>query len=156
MHKTCESDCDNHVCRAFFPIKQPLIDPKSKDICYADDHQTECLQYEAAIEWREEKRIRGMTEKCRFATNTRCGRPWEWWCKGSDYPFLLTTYETKEGKDDIPERNADGSIKFNYDKEMVENACLSGDPSIYEQCPNFKRGVELLDMVTRLKKQEKQ
>ena len=156
MHKTCASDCDNHVCRAYFPLRQPLIDPKSKDICLGDDHAEECLQFISGKKWREERRLKGLTEKCPFASNQRCGRLWEWWCKGSNYPFLLTTFEIKEGTHDLPVRDAQGDIKFTYDKEMVDGTCLSGNPEIYMECPNYKLGMEIREEYARLKMQEKQ
>jgi hypothetical protein len=154
MHKNCGSDCDNHVCRAYFPLKQPLIDPKSKDVCLADDHETECLTYIEASVWREEKRIKGLTEKCPFAQNNICGKSWDWWCKGSDYPFRLTVYEKQEGKDDLPVRDSERNIKFTYDKEMVDSTCLSGDPSIYTTCPNYEVGMMVREFGKKLKSEK--
>jgi len=156
MRKTCESGCDNHTCRAYFPIKQPLIDPNSKDVCLSDDHATECLIYIEGKKWREEKRLKGLKEKCPFASNSRCGREWEWWCKGGNYPFLLTTFEVKEGTHDLPVKNSDGSIKFTYDKEIVDSTCLSGDEAIYTECPNYKEALHHREIIKRLKKSEKQ
>ena len=153
MHKTCESGCDNHTCRAFFPLRQPLIDPKSKDVCLSDDHADQCLIYVEGKQWREEKRLQGLTEKCPFATNNRCGRPWEWRCDAV-YPFLLTPFEAKEGKDDIPVRDKDGNIKFlpvDYD---IKETCLSGDPSIYTTCPLYQKGVKAREPVESLKSKE--
>jgi len=143
MHKLCKSDCDNHVCRAYFPEKQPYIAKHGKDICMGDDYETECLIYAPAVKWREERRLKGLTVKCPLATNTRCGRPWEWWCKGGNYPFLLTTYEIREGTDDIPVRDSEGVIKFTHDQELISNTCLSGDAGIYTECPNYKVGMAL-------------
>lgn len=151
MHKLCKSGCDNHVCRAFFPEKQPLIQKGSKDICRGDIYETECLQYEAGVEWREERRIKGLTEKCFFARNTRCGRPWEWWCKGGQTPFLLTTYEIREGTDDIPVRDENGEIRFIKSIDDIKGICLSGDASIYIECPNYKVGMELRELAKTLK-----
>jgi len=156
MHKLCESGCDNHVCRAFFPEKQPIISKLSKDICTGDEYETECLIYIDGWAYQEEKRRLGRTEKCPFAQNNRCGRPWEWWCKGSNYPFLLTTYEVREGTDDMPVRDKEGNIAFTYDEKMVNHTCLSGDVEIYEECPNYKLGMELRELVRNLKNKEKQ
>ena len=141
MHKLCGADCDNHVCRAFFPEKQPLIDPKSKDICLGDEYETECLQHIDGVAYQEEKRVKGRTEKCPFAQNTRCGRPWEWWCKGSNYPFLLTTFEIREGTHDLPVRDENGDIKFTRTAEDIYETCLSGDAEIYMECPAYKDGM---------------
>ena len=149
MHKLCGVECDNHVCRAFFPEKQPLIDPKSKDICLEDEYEAECLIYVEAVKWREERRHKGLTEKCPFATNNRCGRSWEWRCDAV-YPFPLNPYEIREGTDDIPLRDEDGNIKFlkvNYD---LYESCLSGDESVYSTCSQYKLGVETRELSRKL------
>ena len=142
MHKNCKADCDNHECWAFFPEKQPLIDPKSKDMCLGEEYVTECLIYVDGTKWREERRLKGLTEKCPFASNTRCGRSWEWWCKGSDYPFILTPFEVRAGTEDIPVRDADKNIKFLPVEYDMKESCLSGDPKIYTTCPNYKLGMK--------------
>ena len=95
------------------------------------------------MKWREEKRLKGLEEKCPFASNTRCGRPWEWWCKGSDYPFILTPFEVKEGTEDLPVRDADRNIKFLPVEYDMKETCISGDPKIYTACPNYIRGMEV-------------
>lgn len=154
MHKLCKAGCDNHVCRAFFPEKQPLIDPKSKDICMGDEYVEECLIYGEGNKWREERRLKGLKEKCPFATNTRCGRPWEWWCKGGEYPFQLTTFEVKIGTHDIPVRDENGDIKFIQSVDDFKDACLSGDEAIYLECPNYKSGVALQELVMKLKSEK--
>ena len=160
LHKQCGKDCDNHLCGAFFPKRQPVIMKSTKDICQGEDYATECLIYGEAIEWREERRLKGLTEKCPFASNTRCGRPWEWWCKGSNYPFKLTPFEVREGTDDIPVRAADRNIKFitlktdtgeDFD---LHKTCLSGDPSIYTTCPHYKLGMEVREEWRKLKSKE--
>ena len=155
MHKLCEAGCDNHVCRAFFPEKQPIISKLTKDVCTSDDYMTECLVYVAGMAYQEEKRRKGRTEKCPFAQNNRCGRPWEWWCKGGQAPFLLTTFEIIEGTDDMPIR-VDGNIKFTYDEEAVKWACWSGDSAIYMECPAYKAGVAQQEFVRNIKNKEKQ
>jgi len=160
MHKDCKADCDNHQCRAFFPLRQPLIDPKSKDICLADDHATECLIYAAGREWREEKRLNGLTEKCPFAQNNICGKSWWWWCKGGTTAFQLTPFEEAEDKPGIPKRNSDGTIAFIVMKNEsgepfdIYTTCLSGDPAIYMTCPHYKLGVETRELSNSLKSQK--
>ena len=153
MHKDCKADCNNHECRAFFPEKQPLIDPKSKDICLGDEYETECLQYMGGVQWREERHKKGLTEKCPFATNNRCGRSWEWRCD-AEYPFALNPYEIREGTADIPVRGEDKNpifLKVNYD---INETCLSGNPKIYTICPHYKAGVLHREYVRELKKKE--
>ena len=155
MHKLCKSGCDNHVCRAFFPEKQPLIDPKSKDICLGDEYETECLQYVDGVKWRKERFLKGLTEKCFFARNQRCGRPWEWWCKSTgSYPHLLTPYEIKEGTNDIAARDENGDIKFLKVEYDINETCLSGDKAIYEECPIYKAGMEQREYAKSLKNEE--
>jgi hypothetical protein len=154
MHKNCEKDCDNHECRAFFPEKQPLIDPKSKDMCLGEDYSTECLIYVDGTRWREEKRLKGLTEKCPFASNTICGRPWEWWCKGSNYPFILTPYEIKEGTENIPVRDADKNIKFIPVEYDMRETCISGDSAIYMTCPHYLIGMEIREEYRQFKSNE--
>ena len=148
MYKQCGKNCDSHLCRAFFPEKNPVIQKNSEDVCRGEDYATECLIYAEGLKWREEKRLNGLEEKCPFATNNRCGRPWEWRCD-ADIPFLLTPYEVKKGTHDIPARDADKNIKFitlktdtGEDFDLYKT-CLSGDPSIYTTCPNYKVGVKI-------------
>ena len=153
MHKRCKVGCDNYVCRAFFPEKQPFIQKTDEDICLGEDHATECLIYVEAVKWREERRLKGLTEHCPFATNNRCGRPWEWRCDAV-YPFLLTPYEIKEGTRDIPVRDEKGEIKFlpvDYD---INETCLSGDVEIYEACPLYKNGLVSREGHKKLKSKE--
>ena len=150
MHKLCAADCDNHVCRAFFPEKQPLIDPKSKDICLGDEYEEECLIHAEGEAYQENKRAQGLKVKCPFAQNNRCGRPWEWWCKGGYAPFLLTPFEVKTGTEDIPIRDENGVVKFlevNYD---IHESCLTGDADIYTTCPNYKAGMEVRELSRKL------
>lgn len=147
MHKLCGKDCDNHVCRAYFPEKQPIIHKGSKDICLGEEYETECLIYSDGVNWREERRLKGLKEKCPFATNNVCGRPWQWRCDAV-YPFLLTPYETKPGKDLIPLRDKDKNIKFTKLKTDegeefdLHKTCLSGDETLYPTCPHYTAGLK--------------
>lgn len=155
MHKLCKAGCDNHVCRAFFPEKQPIINKLSKDTCMGDEYTTECLIYAEGIRFQEEKRLKGRTEKCPFASNTVCSHPWEWWCKGGEYPFLLNPYITKEGKPRIALRDENNEIQFIPQEYDINETCLSGDTSIYIACPHYKVGVEMQELVRRLNSEEK-
>jgi len=157
MHKLCKKieDCGVYVCRAFFPEKQPIIDKNTLPLCQSSEYESECLQYQEGAKWQEDRRVKGLTEKCPFAQANRCGRPWEWWCKGGNYPFLLTPYEIREGTDDIPVRDENGDIKFLEVDYDIHESCLSGDPEIYTTCPHYKTGMELREYVRELKKKGK-
>lgn len=154
FYKQCGKNCDNHLCRAFFPEKQPVILKSSKDVCQGEDYATECLIYNEGVKWREERRLKGLTEKCPFAQNARCGRPWEWWCKGGNYPFILTPFEVKEGTNDIPVRDADRNIKFLPVEYDINESCLSGDAAVYTECPHYKAGMALREEYGKLKSKE--
>jgi len=155
LYKQCGKDCNKYICRAFFPDRTPYIDENTLPICQGEEYTTECLRYSEGIAWREEKRLKGLTEKCPFAQANRCGRSWEWWCKGSYYPFLLTTYEVREGTDDMPVRDENGDIVFTRSKEDITPTCLSGDPEIYEKCPNYIIGKQQQEEYRKLKSREK-
>jgi len=64
---------------------------------------------------------------------------------------LLTTYEAKPGKPYIPARNSDGSIKFTYNVEDVQWACLSGDPEVYMKCPRYISGMQFREDYKQIK-----
>jgi hypothetical protein len=117
-----------------------------------EEYKEECLQYIEGSRWQEEKKRKGLNEKCPFANNSRCGRHWEWWCKGSDYPFLLTTFMVKPNTDDIPMRDEYGEIMFTRTVDDIKDTCFSGDIEIYEECPNYKRGMAVREYVRELKK----
>lgn len=97
------------------------------------------------MEWREQKRLEGLDEKCPFAYNTVCGKPWFWMCKGG-IPFKLTPFEPVNELNPMhPKRDENGDIIFTYDKwqwKDVEEACLSGNPEIYKKCPNYILGMK--------------
>ena len=148
VHKSCDKNCENYTCRAFFPLKQPWIAPYDLDFCLSGLH-VECLRREEALEWREQKRLKGLKEKCPFAHNTVCGKPWFWMCKGGDIPFTLTPFEpVNEVNPMHPKRDINGDIIYTYDegkftRKDVEETCLSGNPEIYGKCPNYIRGMQV-------------
>lgn len=155
LHKLCPKDgCDNYSCRAYFPERQPLIKKDMLPLCKSRDHST-CDRFIDANVWRKQKKMDALKIHCPFATNNRCGRPWEWRCDAY-LPFKLTTYEIREGTDDIPIRDENGEIKFTYDKKLLEQTCFSGKVKIYESCPNYKKGIEHREYINQLKKQEKE
>ena len=151
LHQLCESGCDKYVCRAFFPERQPIVKPEMVSDCSDPEYAEVCPQRLAGIQWSEEKRARELTEKCPFAVNPRCSRPWEWHCYGGISPYKLTTFESKPGKPEVPARNEDGSIKFTYNVEDVQWACLGGDPEVYTKCPRYIAGVQYKKDYERIK-----
>ena len=154
MRKLCKSGCDNYVCRAFFPLKQPLIAPDRREYCQSAEH-LDCEIKKDGLEWREEKRLKELDEHCPFAANTMCGKPWLWMCKGSSMPFVLTTYEHDPEKPMVPKRDADGNILFNYDVEVFQSTCLSGDKTLYPQCPHYQLGMKVKEVDKRIKEEER-
>ena len=120
-HRVCPSGtgCPNVQCRAFFPQRAPIIQESMKPTCMSEEYLN-CPQYEAGNEYRE-KRIR---EKigCPFLTNSRCGKPNEYWCKGFIPPFVVTEENNLE-------------------------ACKTKS---YELCPNYAIGVKEAEEARRL------
>ena len=152
-HKLCGA-CKKYVCRAYFPEKQPYIKGDMMPVCTRDDYETECLVYPAAMQWREERKRKSLSEHCPFAHNTVCGKPWLWICKGASLPFFLTDIETDQHGRTI--RDKDGNMVFKPKQSIadIKDACLSGDTEIYEECPNYKEGIEFREYVKRVKKGE--
>ena len=150
IHRLCgnKPDCTNRVCRSHFPESQPLISKRDLPMCNSDEH-VDCIRFQEGTVIRKERKENQWKEHCPFASNSRCGRPWEWWCKGSSYPFLLTTYE--ETEHELPKKDENGNIVFTYDEEVFKNACLSGNPEIYEQCPHYIEGMRFREEYKRLK-----
>ena len=140
LRKLCKKDCENYVCRAFFPEKQPWISPRDLEMCmnYAED----CLRREEGIEYHKQRLKEKRDLHCKYASNTVCGKPWLWMCKGHVPPFILTPYEHIEGKPMVPKRDDNGEIIFKYDPEIVKNTCFSGKQEVYEACPSYKAGEE--------------
>lgn len=147
--------CRKWVCRAYFPEKQPYITGDTLNICSGGDYAAECLIYSDAVKWREDKRIKSLDEKCPFAFNTVCGKPWLWICKGSTEAWFLTEVEVDNR--DIPIRDSDGNMVFKPGRSVddIKGACLSGDPAIYEGCLHYKEGIKFRKYVKEVKKGEK-
>ena len=154
LHKLCgnKPDCTNVVCRSHFPESQPMLKEDMLELCNSDEWE-ECARFVEGEELRAEKKRNQWKMHCPFASNAFCDKPWRWTCKAS-YPWLLTTYEVDE--DGLPKRDEEGNIKFTYDKALVDNTCLSGDPEIYEGCPNYIAGVKEREEDMRVKKEGKQ
>ena len=121
MHKLCKAGCDNYVRRAFFPEKSPLIMKNQLEICKSDSFGVECTLHDEGVKYHELRRI--MKEGCPFLSNTQCGKPNSFWCKGHVPPFLITNKE---------------------DMEM----CLKPE---FKECPNYKMGMDFIEETNRIK-----
>lgn len=140
LHKLCPTGkCKNYVCRAYFPEKQPIIQPNQLTTCQGEEYATECLIYGAGSVWRAARRAKFLENHCPFASNTMCGRPDEWWCKGSTPPFKL-----------YPSYDENGEL-INT-KEVLKESCWTGDEKIYGECPFYKEGTEFREYVKNIKK----
>jgi len=115
-------------------IKKELL-----ELCRSEEYAEECLIYEAGTRHREEKLSKRLEKQCPFATNNRCDHPWEWTCKGSTYPFPLTTYEVNEKG--LPKKDAEGNIVFTRDVDDFKDTCLVGGPDVYTKCPHYVDGM---------------
>lgn len=139
LRKLCKAGCDNYQCRAFFPERQPMVARRDIPMCQSVEHEN-CIRFKEGREYHAEKLRKKRLIHCPFASNTVCGKPWDWWCKGSTPPFELTLPVLDENK--VPKRDVDGNILFTRSVEDIKETCLSGDPEIYEGCPHYKSGVE--------------
>jgi len=137
-HKLCKSGCDKHVCRAFFPERQPHVMKDMEPICESENYAEECQNYAAGTVFKAERRAKQLNEHCRFASNSVCGKPDEWWCKGGVVPFKLYPVKDEQGE-------------LVYSKEQLKETCWSGDNTIYEECPRHKEGLAFREEVARLK-----
>lgn len=142
MHKRCKTGCDDYVCRAFFPVRQPHIKKDTLPLCMGEDYAEECLQHIDGALFKAERRRKYLEDHCPFASNTVCGRPYEWWCKGGSTPFQLTLYETYDGTPHgTPKRDETGQVLFTRSLEDIAETCLSGDKAVYMKCPHYIDGM---------------
>jgi len=151
MHKLCKAGCKDYVCRAFFPLRQPIIKEDTLPLCMSEDYAEECPQHAAGTEFKAERRRKHLENHCPFASNTVCGRPYEWWCKGGQIPFMLTLYETVEGKPRTPKRDKNGEIIYTRSPDDIKDTCLSGDKTIYMKCPHYIAGMKFREDYKRIK-----
>jgi len=156
IHKLCgnKPDCTNMVCRAYFPERQPILKQDMVDEVCSNGEYLECERYIEGSQMRAERKQSQLKLHCPFASNSRCGRPWEWWCKGSDYPFLLTTYE--ENEHGLPVRDENGDVILTCDMDVIKNSCLSGKIEVYEQCPHYIDGIRYREEYVKIKNKEKE
>ena len=146
--------CRKWVCRAYFPERQPYITENMRPTCEGDNYETECLIYGGAAEWQKERKRLSLETHCPFASNTVCGKPWLWICKGGTTPFFLTEADEAAGRDGRMRRDENGNIVFKPGKSVddIKDACLSGKMEVYEGCPRYKEGMEQREYVKQLKK----
>ena len=60
---------------------------KDQAVCKSPEHR-ECLRFIDGNIFQQARRDAHIG--CPFLTNTRCGKPNEYWCKGSMPPFIVT------------------------------------------------------------------
>jgi len=119
--KKCRSGCDNYVCRALFPEKQPLVMKTQLEVCKSDGFEVECPRFDEGNEYQRLKKL--MKVGCPFLSNTVCGRPSEFWCKGRTPPFKIESGEKAE-------------------------VCLKAD---FKECPYYQDGLAFREEWRRVK-----
>ena len=143
LHKLCpKGGCENYVCRAYFPDKQPMIQKDLLETCKGEEYATECLEYEAGTNHREEKISKRLEKQCKFATNNRCDKPWIWDCKAYHNPGPLTIFEVNEKG--LPKRGADGNVVFIVGVDDFKDTCLLGGVEVYTKCPHYIDAMEYI------------
>jgi len=120
-HPACNAGCTKAYCRAFFPIKSPVIMENQKSICKSDEH-LECLIRLDGLEYHTD-RIKNR-KGCPFVTNSTCGHPNDWRCDGAIPPFKI------EGAN----------------LELLSN-CFGNE---YPTCPNYVIGVKFRAEANRI------
>lgn len=149
LRKMCKTGCDNYQCRAFFPEKQPMIQPRDVEtLCRTSEH-SECPRYVEGLKYREEKRSKQWKLHCPYASNNVCSRPWLWLCKARGTYFELTI--PKRDERGLPIRDEEGNIVYERSVEDLKDTCLSGNPMIYEACPNYEIGEAFKEEAKRKK-----
>ena len=141
LRKLCKTGCDNYQCRAFFPENQPLVSARDLPMCQSMEHR-DCVRFKEGRAYHERRLEKKLGKQCKYASNTICGKPWDWWCKGGVPPFELTVPQLDEKG--VPLRDYDGSILFmeGHSYDDIKDICLSGDKEIYENCPHYQTGEE--------------
>lgn len=137
LHKLCpKPNCDNWVCRAYFPERQPTIRDNLLPVCMGENYEKECPNYIAGRDFRERRHLDKLKLHCPFATNNECGKPDNWMCKGRAPPFRL-----------YPAKDEDGVLLNTM--EQLKETCLSGKREIYIECPFFKEGLKQYNKTIR-------
>ena len=153
-HKLC-GKCRKNVCRAYFPERQPYVDAVTQNICEDDNYAEECLIYPEAVKWREERRRLSLEVHCPFASNTVCGKPWLWLCMAGPGYHPLTEVETG-AHETVVLRDGEVVYKLGKSPHDLRETCLSGQKTVYVECPNYKRGMQIRETVNQVKKQREQ
>jgi len=166
IHKICKdrsADCDKYVCRAFFPLRQPIIKADTMPLCMSEDYEEECPQYAAGTEFKAERRRKYLEDHCPFASNTVCGHPEEWWCKGGYVPHKLYPEYLEETRWQRtvrqvltflrlrqPAETFNGKLVM-FTTKQLEEACWTGDKEIYGKCPAYIDGMKFREEYKRIK-----
>ena len=163
IHKLCKAGCKDYVCRAFFPLRQPIIKQGTLPLCMGEDYGEECPQYAAGTEFRAERLRKHLETCCPFASNTVCGHPEEWWCKGGYVPHKLYPVYLEETWLQRLWRKTLTFLQFRvpaevfnwkpvvFSKKELENTCWTGDRAVYMECPAYKDGVKSREEYNRIK-----
>ena len=152
LHKLCpKPGCNNWVCRAFFPERQPTIQDNLLHICQSEKYGEECPNYVAGTQFREKKRLDKVKVHCPFASNNICGHPEIWTCKG--YPHrLYPAYIPEKRRQRLWRQlctflrlrepaELHNSKPVEFTTKQLEATCWSGKKEVYVQCPNFQAGL---------------
>ena len=163
MYKPCKAGCKDYVCRAFFPIRQPIIKQDTLPLCMSEDYEEECPQYAAGTLFRDERRRKHLENHCPFASNTVCGHPEEWWCKGGYIPhklypaYIEETWWQRHLREALtflhlrqPMETFNGKPVM-FPKKQLEESCWTGDKVIYMECPAYKDGIKSREEYNRIK-----
>lgn len=163
MHKLCKSGCDNYVCRAFFPFRQPIIKKDTLPLCMDENYETECPQYASGTKFKAERRRKHLENHCPFASNTVCGHPEEWWCKGGVVPHKLYPVYLEENWRQRLTRRILTFIKMRppvetyngkpvmFSRKQLEESCWTGDKAVYMMCPAYVEGTRTREEYKRIK-----
>lgn len=141
LYQRCRGGCKKniYVCRAYFPERQPYVTDDQLPTCMNKGEAEECPQRLAGRQYHRERVEENKSLHCPFASNTICGKPYEWWCKGGLVPFQLTLYDLDDRG--LPRRDAGGGIVYTRSPEDLAETCFSGVKEIYESCPNYQDGL---------------
>lgn len=107
LHPACKAGCTKYLCRSHYPKSQPVVQEGTLPLCKGMDH-ADCERYKDGLEFQEERRK--AKKGCQFLSNSICGNPDVWHCKGGNYPALLKgKYMNGEANFDIsPCQDTDG------------------------------------------------
>lgn len=111
--------CPKVACRSEAPKSAPLIMEKDQAICKSPEHR-ECLRFIDGNAFQQARRDAHIG--CPFLSNSRCGKPNEYWCHGFIPPFVISEANNLE-------------------------SCKTKS---YESCPNYVIGVREAEAARKL------